>query len=256
MPAAARADGDGSAVTAQATAPDAGQPTFDPTEQAKIEAAIIKASQNPVGNIAIIPFQNNFTNGVGPQSRAQYNLNIQPVVPIMLSPNMNLIARTILPVINNPSAAPPAFCNATPFGCGSTFGVGDLTEQLFFAPKTKGNQLIWGLGPQFLFPAGTPATLSAGQYGAGPAAVALIMPGTWVIGALTTQMWSVSGSATKPVVNSFLVQPFINYNFGKAWALSTAPNITSNWAALPNQRWTVPVGAGISKTVKLGDAPM
>jgi hypothetical protein len=229
---------------------------LSPEDEAKLREALVKASQNPVGNITILPFQNNWNNGVGPQGRPQYNLNFQPVVPIMLAPNLNLIARAIVPVINNPSSVPPAVCAATLGGCPSTFGLGDLTTQFFFAPKTKADALIWGVGPQFLFPSGNPASLSAGQYGAGPAAVALIMPGDWVIGDLTTQMWSYAGDATKPAVNSLLTQPFINYNFGQAWALTTAPIITAAWNAAPNNRWTVPVGGGISKTFKLGDQPM
>ncbi len=256
-PSAARAkDGADGTMTAQAARAPDDATTITPQEAEARAKELIKASQNPVGNIAIIPFQMNWNNGVGPQSRQQFNLNIQPVVPIVLTPNLNLIARTILPVINNPSPAPPSFCNASIYGCGSTFGIGDLTEQLFIAPKTKPNALIWGIGPQLSFPTGSPVTLSAGQYGAGPAAVALVMPGAFVIGALFTQLWSYAGDTTKPAVNSFLAQPFINYNFGRAWALTTSPIITSNWTAPPNQRWTVPIGGGISKTFKLGDQPM
>ena len=139
-------DTGGQAMTAQAAPAPAAATALTPEEQAQLREAVIKASQNPVGNIAIIPFQFNWNNGVGPQSRQQFNLNIQPVVPIALTPNLNLIARSILPVINNPSSAPPAFCDASAFGCGSTFGIGDLTEQLFLAPKTKPNALIWGVG--------------------------------------------------------------------------------------------------------------
>ena len=116
--------------------------TLTPQQQASLQAAIIKASQNPVGNIAIVPFQSNFNYGVGPYTRYQYNLNVQPVVPFMLSKNMNLIARTIIPVIDNPSFAPPQAC-ASAAGCGSTFGIGDIQEQLFFAPKTKPGARIW-----------------------------------------------------------------------------------------------------------------
>ena len=42
-----------------------------PQQQAAIQAAIVKLSQNPVGNIAAIPFQNNFNYGVGPYQRFQ-----------------------------------------------------------------------------------------------------------------------------------------------------------------------------------------
>ena len=85
--------------------------------------------------------------GVGPYTRLQYNLNIQPVVPFMLSKNMTLIARTIIPIINQPSFATPPVC-AT-YGCGSTFGLSDIQEQLFFAPKPVTRRTDLGVDPIF-----------------------------------------------------------------------------------------------------------
>ncbi|HVR45456.1 MAG TPA: neuromedin U [Candidatus Binatia bacterium] len=219
-----------------------------PAQQEALRLAVIKTSQNPVGNITAFPFQNNFNYGVGPYTRLQYNLNVQPVVPIMLSPNMNLIARTIIPVLNQPSFAPPGVC-ASPIGCPSTFGLSDVQEQLFFAPKTKPGQLIWAVGPIFQFPTATPNTLGSGKWSAGPDAVALVMPGSWVMGALVTQLWSVAGLPNRPNVSSFLVQPFVNYNLKGGWAISSAPIITANWTLAQN-KWTVPLGGGVSKTFK------
>jgi hypothetical protein len=226
-----------------------------PEQQQALRLAIIKTSQNPVGNITVLPFQNNFNNGVGPYSRYQYNLNVQPVIPIMLSKSLNLIARTIFPVVNQPSFAPPAAC-ATAAGCGSTFGIGDTQEQLFFAPVVKPGRLIWGVGPIFSFPTGSPQNvLGTGKWGAGLDAVALVMPGKWVIGALVTQLWSVAGSNNTPSYSNFLVQPFVNYNLKDGWAISVAPSITANWNAAQN-KWTVPLGGGIGKTFKAGDQLM
>lgn len=225
-----------------------------PAQQATLQQAIIKTSQNPVGNIAIVPFQNNFNYGVGPYTRYQYNLNIQPVVPFMLSTKMNLIARTIVPVIDNPSFAPPEIC-ASPNGCGSTFGIGDTQEQLFFAPKTKPGELIWGAGPIFQIPTASPGVLGAGKWAAGPALVGLIMPGKIVTGMLATQLWSFAGQADRPSISAALFQPFFNYNLKNGWAISTAPVITANWNASQN-KWAVPLGGGIARTFKVGEQLM
>lgn len=224
---------------------------FDPSkltpEQRKaLQLAIIKTSQNPVGNITVFPFQNNFNYGYGPYTRLQYNLNVQPVFPIMLSRDWNLVARTIIPVVNQPSSDAPTVC-AGPGGCPSTFGLSNVQEQLFFGPKTKPGELIWAAGPIFQFPTATPTALGPRKWAAGPDAVALVMPGQWVIGALVTQLWSVAGPSTQAGVNSFLVQPFVNYNLKDGWAISSAPIMTSN-ANLSGTKWTVPLGGGVSKT--------
>ena len=228
--------------------------SLTPAQQEALRLAVIKMSQNPVGNITIFPFQNNFNYGYGPYTRLQYNLNVQPVVPIMLSKEMTLIARTIIPVLNQPSPQSPVVC-AAPGGCPSTFGLSDVQEQLFFAPKTKPGQLIWALGPIFQFPTATPNTLGSGKWSAGPDAAALVMPGNWVLGALVTQLWSVAGLPNRPNVSSFLVQPFVNYNLKGGWAISSGPIVTSN-ANLPGTKWTVPLGGGVARTFKDGDQLM
>src|SRR5580704_16146684 len=124
------------ATPAPAASPPAQQP-FDPSkltpaQQQALQLIIIKTSQNPVGNITVLPFQNNFNYGVGPYARYQFNLNVQPVVPIALGANLNLISRTIIPIVSQPSSASPTAC-AT-HGCGWTSGLGDVQEQLYFAP--------------------------------------------------------------------------------------------------------------------------
>jgi hypothetical protein len=121
---------------------------------------------------------------------------------------MTLIARTIIPLIDQPSFAPPAVC-ASQYGCGSTFGLGDVQEQLFFAPKTKPGALIWGVGPIFQVPSASPGTLGAGKWAAGPTAVALIMPGNIVTGILVSQIWSFAGQVGRPNISSALFQPFL-----------------------------------------------
>ncbi|HXO17084.1 MAG TPA: neuromedin U [Candidatus Dormibacteraeota bacterium] len=248
-----------SPVPSASATPTAAPAGFDPSkltpqQQAALQEAIIKASQNPVGNIAIVPFQNNANYGLGPYARYQYNLNVQPVVPIMLSQSMTLIARTIIPIVNNPSSATPQYCAR--YGCASTLGLSDIQEQLFFAPKTKPGALIWGVGPLFQIPTASPDALGTGKWSTGPAAVALVMPGRWVMGLLATQLWSFAGKPNQPAVNSGLLQPFVNYNIPGGWALSSAPVITANYNAPGNQKWAVPIGGGASKTFKLADQIM
>lgn len=226
-----------------------------PEQREALRLAVIKLSQNPVGNITVLPFQNNFNYGIGPYARYGYNLNVQPVIPIMLSPTWNLVVRSIFPVVNLPSFAPPAVC-ASASGCGSTFGIGDTQEQLFFGPKTKPGALIWAAGPIFSIPTGSPQNvLGTGKWGAGIDGAALVMPGKWVMGTLVTQTWSVAGNPNNPNYSNFLVQPFVNYNIKNGWAVGSAPSITANWNA-PGSSWAVPLGANFGKTFKAGDQLM
>ena len=54
----------------------------------------------------------------------------------------------------------------------------------------------------------------------------------------------------------FLFQYFINYNIEDGWYLSSTPVMTANWEADSSDRWTIPLGGGVGKMVKIGKAPV
>jgi hypothetical protein len=53
-----------------------------------------------------------------------------------------------------------------------------------------------------------------------------------------------------------LLQYFVNYNLPRGWYLSSAPIVTANWKADGGDVWTVPVGGGIGKILRLGKLPV
>lgn len=203
---------------------------------------LAKKTQNPVADLISIPLQNNFNFGVGPNNVTQYVGNIQPVIPIKLTEEWNLITRTILPIINQPSTAP---------GVSSNFGLGDLNPTLFLSPGKPG-ALIWGVGPTFTLPTATDTALGSGKWSMGPAAVVLTLQGPWVLGALANQQWSVAGDSARRSVSQLLIQPFVNYNLPDGWYLTSSPVITANWMADSGNQWTVPLGGGFGKLWRVG----
>jgi hypothetical protein len=223
------------ALSAQAAEPQ------QPGTQQTSDEELVKQTQNPVADLISVPLQNNFNFDTGSKNRTVYVGNIQPVIPIKLSDDWNLITRTIMPIINQPSLFP---------GMGSATGLGDINPTFFFS--TKSGELIWGVGPTFTLPTATDSLIGAGKFSMGPAAVALTMQGHWVFGALANNQWSVAGWG-KNNVNSFLLQPFVNYNLPDHWYLVSAPIMTANWAAAKGgDVWTVPLGGGVGKLFRLG----
>jgi hypothetical protein len=214
--------------------------------RAQDDAELAKKTQNPVSDLISVPLQNNLNFGVGPGDDLQYILNVQPVVPFRLTEDWNLITRTIMPLIYQPELAP---------GVGDVFGLGDIQESLFLSPAKPG-KLIWGVGPIFQFPSATDDSLGQGKWGAGPTAVLLTMHGPWVLGALVNNVWSFAGDDGRPDVNQMLIQPFVNYNLPDAWYVTSAPVITANWEADGDDRWTVPLGMGLGKILRLGKLPV
>ena len=225
------------AALAAATA-RAGDPILPPNPT---DYDLATAAQNPVAAMISIPFQDNVAFGVGPDKGVQNVLNIQPVIPLTLSRDWNLITRTILPLVTQPSFT----------GGSSTTGLGNLIFTAFLSPGNPG-ALVWGAGPVVTFPTATsPLVGSQSTWGLGPSVVLLTMPGAWVLGVLVNNVWSVAGASS----NTFLLQYFVNLNFPSGWYVSSAPVITADWQASPGQKWVVPFGAGAGKIVWVGGLP-
>jgi opacity protein-like surface antigen len=202
-------------------------------------------SQNPIADLVSVPFQNNTTFNNGPFGRTQNVLNIQPVVPLYVNANWNVISRTIIPVVSQPN----------PLIDSNTNGIGDITQEFFLTPVHPG-PLIWGVGPVFTVPSASDIILGTGKVLAGPTIVMLVTPGHWVIGVVANNQWSVGGDPGRKSVNVFNSQPFINYNMPEGWYLTSSPIITADWNAAPGQQWTVPVGGGFGRIFKIGDQPV
>ena len=134
-----------------------------------------------------VPEQFNFN--PGSKDETVYILNVQPVIPIKLTEDWNLITRTIMPIINQPSLFPADASE-------SAFGLGDINPTLFLSPAKPG-KLIWGVGPTMTLPTATDNRLGSGKWSLGPAAVALMHGRPWVFGALANQQWSWPAGATR-----------------------------------------------------------
>ena len=204
---------------------------------------LARAAQNPVASMISLPFQNNTNFNFGPREKTQNVLNIQPVWPFELTADWNLITRTIVPVISQPAFTPSQ---------DRENGLGDTVFSAFLSPRDSG-QWIWGAGPALLLPTSTDDRLGAGEWGAGPSAVFLTMPGKWVIGSLFSNVWSFTDDKD---VNLFTWQPFVNYNMDDGWYLTSSPIVTANWEADSDDTWTVPFGGGIGKVFRIGNQPM
>ena len=184
---------------------------------------LAKLAQNPVGNLISLPFQNNTNLNFGPEKGTQNVLNIQPVIPISVNSEWNIITRTILPVISMPSLGP---------GDSRTNGIGDVVFTAFLSPANPG-EWIWGAGPVVQAPTNSNAELGNKNWGLGPSFVVLHLShgDPWVYGALVNNIWSVSSDKTGGSYNNGLIQPFVNYNFEGGLYLTSSPILTVDWNA-------------------------
>jgi hypothetical protein len=214
-----------------------------------------KAAQNPIASLISVPIQPNWNFGIGPADRTQNVTLFQPVIPISVSQDWNLIIRWIAPIVYQPIPVPQAV--GTPLQTNGVTGLADMNPSFFLSPKKS--KIIWGAGPTFVLPTATNTKyLGQGKLSVGPTAVVVLQPSHFTIGVLVNNYWSVAGHSNKdkPAVNQFFVEPFINYNMKKGWYLVSGPEITANWRAAGDNVWNTPVGGGAGRIMKLGSQPV
>ena len=203
------------------------------------DSDLAKQLANPVSSLISVPFQSNYDCCFGPNDASRYLLNIQPVIPITLNPDWNLILRTILPVISMGSPAPTI---------PSSTGLGDTTQSFFFSPSQPVNGVTWGVGPVFLWPTGN-NVFGSQKWGAGPTGVILKQDGGWTYGALVNHIWSYAGKSGVPDVNSTFLQPFLVYTFPDSTGINLQTESTYNWIT---KQWTVPIILLVSHVYNIG----
>jgi hypothetical protein len=171
------------------SAPQTPQVHIDVASSAPAEesSAIAEKLQNPIADLISVPFQNNTNFNVGPNKGTQDILNIQPVIPIHLNPEWNLITRTILPLTWSPSFQPAA--SVPPFGLSPT------SFSAFLSPTETWND--WTVGGGFIaeLPTATNKNLGSNVWGLGPAAVVVRVHHPWVYGLLVNTVFSLGGTS-------------------------------------------------------------
>ena len=218
-------------------------PGFAAAQDSDSEADLAQQLANPVSSLISVPFQLNYDQDIGPLDDGdRWTLNIQPVIPISLNDDWNLISRTILPLISQSDIAP---------GLGSQSGTGDTLQSFFFSPKLPtSNGWIWGAGGAFLIPTGSNDLLTADKWAAGPTGVALKQSGPWTYGALANHLWSFAGESSRSDISNTFLQPFVS--FTKPNGVSYSLNLESsyNWKS---EDWQIPMNFVVAKVTRIGN---
>lgn len=247
---------------------------------------LVKQLSNPVASLISVPFQSNWEFRMGPLNQgSQYKLNFQPVVPLSLNQDYNLIIRTIVPYVSQEDVFkgplpkfpglsgdvlnqfPGALHDEIERTAEKAFnkaakkrpvdhhqdGLSDIVQSFFFSPKEPVGGWILGFGPVLLYPSATDDLLGTEKWAAGPTALALQQKGGWTYGVLGNHLWSYAGNEDRRSVNATFVQPFISYSTKTKTTYGLNTEATYDWN---ESQWTAPVNLSVSQLVKIGKLPV
>jgi hypothetical protein len=204
---------------------------------------LAKKLSNPIASLISVPLQLNYDSDIGSNDKGdRYQLNIQPVIPISLNDEWNVISRTILPVVSQDEIFP---------GAGSQSGLGDVVQSVFFSPKQATESgWIWGGGPVLFLPTATDELLGSDKWGLGPTAVVLKQSGQWTYGALANHIWSVAGDDNRADISTTFLQPFASYTTKDAVTFALNTESTYDWES---EQWAVPINFTATKVTQFGN---
>jgi len=200
---------------------------------------------NPIADLISMPIKLDWDTNIGKADADRSTYTVQPVIPIGLNDEWNIISRTITPVYID--AESPVK------GGGDDTGMGDILQSFFFSPKAPTSSgWVWGVGPALSLPTGDDG-LTSDKFSIGPTAVVLRQADGWTYGALTNQLWSISGDDDAEDVSSFFLQPFLAFTTKTATTFVLNTESSYDWK---DNDWTVPINATVSQLVRIGKQPV
>jgi hypothetical protein len=240
----------GFAVVANASA----QTTPNPPPKLDDATEVNKELSNPISSIWALQIQEN-TFFIHPgiedkSSRNSVNVQFQPVLPLALTDDWNLITRPVFQLVNSVPVPTRTGCIYQATGFGDTI----LATLLSPSPRLAGPWLL-GAGPTFIFPTATTTNVGQKKWQLGPGGVFGYLGEHYIVGVFPQQWFSVGGNGSKQT-SQMNVQYFAAYFLPHGWSVGTSPNILINWYASDGNKVTFPIGLNVSKVQKLGILPV
>ena len=217
-----------------------------------------KQLSNPVSSLWSITFQqNNFRldpGGLDHDDTWSSNLLFQPVLPVAINPDWNLVTRPVVPLFvsqPHPDRRDPLDVERS-----VTFGDSVLMQLVSPSPKLAGSWLL-GVGPTWTFPTATSDFTGSGRWQVGPAALVGYLSEKWILGALYQQWWSFGeNDDDRDGTSSMNLQPVAAWFLGGGWSIGYSGNILANWKIDSGPEYTLPIGLAVGRVVKLGRLPV
>jgi len=218
------------------------------------ETEVNKELSNPISSIWALQIQEN-TFFIHPgiedkSSRNAVNVQFQPVLPLALTDDWNLITRPVFQLVNSVPVPTRTGRIYQATGFGDTI----LATLLSPSPRLTGPWLL-AAGPTFIFPTATTTNVGQKKWQLGPGGVLGYLGEHYIVGIFPQQWFSVGGNGSKQT-SQMNVQYFASYFLPHGWAIGSSSNMLINWYTSDGNKVTFPIGLLVSKVQKIGPLPV
>jgi hypothetical protein len=225
---------------------------------------------NPVSDVWALftEFDVFFNNGnaSGGNDNVGSLMNFQPILPVPVygegEDRWQVLLRPAVPIFFAAPREDPDPITGSNNNTNYDGGIADILLPALLTPSQNitGKNLIFGVGPTLGIPTSSKVQLGRRQWQLGPAAVLGWKTKDYVVGVFPQYFWGVGGrgdqgSAIENASNMNLLY-FGFLNLPNAWQVGMNPVITYDNKASRGNKWNVPIGLVVAKTIKFGKTPL
>jgi hypothetical protein len=216
-------------------------------------ADIARDLANPFSSLWNIVNQlnwNRLKGGYFKETHTQFNWNLQPVMPVPLNQYFNVVNRPVIPYYQNPYLDLNGVVEYAS-------GMGDIQLASLLSPN-KAEGIIYGLGVTMIAPTAKDSIhIGQGLWQFGPAAGLFYVSKKFVVGVFPQHWTSVSGMDNlHPGTRFTNMQYAISYLPSPKLTIFSSSNILIDWTKDEANRWTIPIGIGVSYLFNFGKTPV
>ena len=203
----------------------------------------------------------------GADNEESWRFSFQPVLPYPLAEGVNLFVRPLIPIlyeqpipiVSGGDTSPPGEGGVGTAEANSDFfdsdlELGDISFDIAIGKTLPSKTILLG-GMVGTLDTATDDNVGLGQTLLGPE-VAVAQLFSWgVLGVLVSHQWDVAGDSDfdTSITGG---QYFYAYNLSKGWQIQAQPTFSYNHEAKSgDEKWTLPVGVGITKVTRFGKTP-
>lgn len=180
-------------------------------------------------------------------------LRVEPYLPLVFgkSDSIILALRVTLPLYT----VPKEVGGQIPVDPEHITGLGDVEFLRLIGPNKRGG-FIWGVGLTSRFPTAAFDQIDQDNYQLGPALQLFYLGDAFVVGTLAQHWMSYSDSTSDADVLRTDVDYTFEARLSQMWSLGMHPRAVLDWNAASGNRYTVPVGLGLTRMTHLDYLPV